>query len=319
MAFAFSGFEAELEEELRRKSANSSLTFERLDERLFLLRTSSRDLSEAFVWTQCLALDGKRVSVMSISEAARILKTHPLPRGSYSIAHHRRCELIRSQAKDAPLRRIDFLPSSESTPWQFWTLLKPDELWTSTNCWPRAVMGLREFVEDKNEPPSRAYLKLWEMFSLGIVPPRSGQRVLDLGAAPGGWTWVLSQMGCDVTAFDKGRLELAASPRIHFREQDVFQLSPADWPVDWLFCDMITEPKKLQALLHRWLAVWPHLRCVCSVKFKGATDFAMIEQFLKDFPGSRVQHLYHNKHELTWVHNVSLRANGLLDKLPLQN
>ena len=61
--------------------------------------------------------------------------------------------------------------------------------------------GEYEFQEDKTSPPSRAYLKLWELFTRLGHWPRSGERVLDLGASPGGWTFVLAnQLGANVVA-----------------------------------------------------------------------------------------------------------------------
>ena len=54
------------------------------------------------------------------------------------------------------------------------------------------------FVEDKAIPPNRAYLKLWEAFTLLGRHPGAGERCLDMGASPGGWTWVLQSLGAQV-------------------------------------------------------------------------------------------------------------------------
>jgi 23S rRNA (cytidine2498-2'-O)-methyltransferase len=43
-------------------------------------------------------------------------------------------------------------------------------------------------------------------------------------------------------------------------------------------------------------------RFVCSVKFQGPTDFEVMRDFIA-IPGSRLLHLHHNKHELTWIHS----------------
>ena len=56
-----------------------------------------------------------------------------------------------------------------------------------------------EFIEDKHSPSSRAYLKLWETFTRFQEYPKEGDKCLELGAAPGGWTWVLANLGCKVT------------------------------------------------------------------------------------------------------------------------
>ena len=50
-------------------------------------------------------------------------------------------------------------------------------------------------VEDKEGPPNRAYLKLWEALVRLRRWPGPGERCLDLGASPGGWTYVLAKLG----------------------------------------------------------------------------------------------------------------------------
>ena len=60
--------------------------------------------------------------------------------------------------------------------------------------------------------PSRSTLKLAEAFVtfLGDREPevlRAGMRAVDLGAAPGGWTWQLARRGLRVTAVDNGPLK----------------------------------------------------------------------------------------------------------------
>ena len=39
---------------------------------------------------------------------------------------------------------------------------------------------------------------------------------------------------------------------------------------------------------------------VCTIKFQGATDHEAARRFAA-IPGSRLMHLHHNKHELTWI------------------
>jgi 23S rRNA (cytidine2498-2'-O)-methyltransferase len=41
-------------------------------------------------------------------------------------------------------------------------------------------------------------------------------------------------------------------------------------------------------------------RFVCTIKFQGKTDHEAARAFAA-IPGSRLMHLHHNKHELTWV------------------
>jgi 23S rRNA (cytidine2498-2'-O)-methyltransferase len=59
------------------------------------------------------------------------------------------------------------------------------------------------FVESKQGPPCRAYLKLWEVFSRIQKMPAPGDACLDAGASPGRWTWALQQLGASVLAGDR--------------------------------------------------------------------------------------------------------------------
>ncbi|HVK62305.1 MAG TPA: SAM-dependent methyltransferase, partial [Bdellovibrionales bacterium] len=161
--------------------------------------------------------------------------------------------------------------------------------------------GEIEFLED-SFPPSRAYLKLWEFFTVYRVRPTAGERCIDLGACPGGWTWVLSELGCKVISVDKAPLDakLLKRKNIEVKKHDAFTLKPEDvGPVDWLFSDVICEPKRLLELVHQWRSADMAKNFVCTIKFKGKTDHAIIREFLK-LEGSRARHLYVNKHEITW-------------------
>ena len=80
-----------------------------------------------------------------------------------------------------------------------------------------------------------------------------------------------------------------------------FALDPAEFgPVDWLFSDVVCYPSRLLALVQRWLAEGRARNFLCTIKFQGETDMATARRFAA-IPGSRLFHLHHNKHELTWV------------------
>jgi 23S rRNA (cytidine2498-2'-O)-methyltransferase len=158
------------------------------------------------------------------------------------------------------------------------------------------------FVEDRGAP-SRAYLKLWELFTLLGERPKPSELCLDLGASPGGWSWVLQKLGARVVSVDKAPLDptVAKLPGIEYRRESAFALDPRTiGPVDWLMSDVVCYPKRLLTLVHKWLAAGTVRRFACTVKFQGATDFDAIREFAA-IPGSRLLHLHHNKHELTWV------------------
>jgi 23S rRNA (cytidine2498-2'-O)-methyltransferase len=179
------------------------------------------------------------------------------------------------------------------------TLFDEGTLVYSAECTSLFPDGEPEFIENKTDPPSRAYLKLWEFFTLRQAAPRAGETVIDLGSSPGGWTWVLDQLGANVISVDKAPLaeSLKLSSRVKYLNESAFALEPVK--VDWLFSDVICYPERLLELVQRWRAAGAARNFVCTLKFQGPTDFAVIDEFLK-IPGSGVTHLNANKHELTW-------------------
>jgi len=68
----------------------------------------------------------------------------------------------------------------------------------------------------------------------------------------------------------------------------------------WLFSDVVCYPARLLSLVERWLAAGTCRNFVCTVKFQGETDHATSRRFAA-IPGSQLRHLFHNKHELTWI------------------
>lgn len=183
------------------------------------------------------------------------------------------------------------------------TLLSSSQLLCSpvTSC--EFPNGRVAFVWDRRAPPSRAYLKLWEaltrmqttaMTTLGatrgrnawsIRRPQYGQVVLDLGAAPGGWTWAAQQCGATVVSVDRASLAdtISSLPRVHHFIGSGFAVEPDDERlrpfleerdaarrtntsdasatpsfspprVDWLLSDIICFPDRALTLVRRWLA-----------------------------------------------------------------
>ncbi len=107
-------------------------------------------------------------------------------------------------------------------------------------------------------------------------------------------------VGATVTAIDRADLDpgVAAMPGVTLRRESAFGLAPE--PVDWLFSDIIAYPDRLLALVTAWIAAEAARRIVCTVKFQGATDHDAADAFAA-IPGGRLMHLFHNKHELTFV------------------
>ena len=62
------------------------------------------------------------------------------------------------------------------------------------------------------------------------VWPQPGETCLDLGAAPGGWTWAIASLGAQVTAVDRAPLDdaVAAMPGVTTRQESAFGIDPAN-------------------------------------------------------------------------------------------
>jgi len=109
------------------------------------------------------------------------------------------------------------------------------------------------------EAPSRSTLKLAEAIDVFLDKSeqtrllRSGMTAVDLGAAPGGWTWQMVKRGIRVTAVDNGPMKgvLANHPLVEHLMQDGFKFAPRK-AVDWLICDMVEKPAKVADLIGNW-------------------------------------------------------------------
>jgi 23S rRNA (cytidine2498-2'-O)-methyltransferase len=102
---------------------------------------------------------------------------------------------------------------------------------------------------------------------------------------------------------DKAPLDprIAAMPGVATRQESAFGLDPRTFgPVDWLCSDVICYPSRLLTLVRRWVDAGAARNFVCTLKFQGETDHATAAAFAA-IPGSRLMHLAHNKHELTWT------------------
>ncbi len=256
------------------------------------------------IWAENVWLDPRFISITSIGDAAKQLRAIQRNWACLSQGHHRRARLIEEKLPHVSAKPLVFGAPVPSAALGSWTLLRDDLMLASPACSSPMPNGVWQFVEDKETPPNRAYLKLWEALSRLPKKPQAGETCLDLGACPGGWTWVLQTLGAKVISVDKAPLapHIAALPNISYVQQSAFGLAPTDvGPVDWLFSDIICYPERLLRLVHNWRDAGLAKNMVCTIKFQGETDFSAIRQFL-DISGSFAMHLYNNKHEITWVY-----------------
>ena len=256
------------------------------------------------VWAQNIWLDAQIISFESITQAAKALKSLGKLWACYTFENHRRAQLIQDQLPKLRPRVLDFLSELPEDNLGSWTLLDKNTLLASPTTNSRFPLGEVKFNEDKKTPPSRAYLKLWELFTVYGVRPEPGQKVVDFGSCPGGWTWVLQQMGCEVISIDRAPLEpsIAALPGVKFMKTNAFNVKPEDLGrIDWFYSDIICYPEKLLELVQTWQASGLCSNFVCTIKFQGETDFKTLKKFLQ-MENTHIQHLHHNKHEVTvWI------------------
>lgn len=238
--------------------------------------------------------------VASIKAAAGLLRGQQRNWSAYIPLHHRRAALIEACLPPVRARPLRFPEPAPTSHLGAWTLLNRDRMLASPTKSSPFPMGECRFEEDRLGPPSRAYLKLWEALTRLGAHPGPGDTCLDLGASPGGWTWVLASLGAAVRAVDKAPLDprVAAMPGVKPIVESAFALAPE--LVDWLVCDVIAYPARVFDLMERWIAAGTAGRIVCTVKFQGATDHATADRFFT-LPQGRMVHLFHNKHELTFL------------------
>ncbi len=112
-------------------------------------------------------------------------------------------------------------------------------------------------MRDHPGAPSRSYLKIEEAFAVLGRGPEPGETVVDLGAAPGGWSFSAARRGASVLAVDNGPLRGGAlgHPRITHIRADAFLFRPPERQrCDWLLCDLIEPPHRVvDQILLPWL------------------------------------------------------------------
>ncbi|HSK24819.1 MAG TPA: SAM-dependent methyltransferase [Egicoccus sp.] len=286
-------YEAELDEELRLAGAV-------VNQRHGLLRISESPPVHA-AWAANTWWETERIEITSIGHAARELRDRQRNWALYAPELRGRAELIADKLPHVSARPLEFGEVAPDAPLGSWTLLERDVVLAATDCAVPFPNGVPAFVEDRHGPPSRAYLKLWEAFARLRRQPEAGDRCLDLGAAPGGWTWLLARSGAEVVAVDKAPLadEVAALPNVTWEQGSAFALDPAGiGPVDWWCSDIVAYPERLLELVTRWLEAGQVRNLVCTVKFQGPTDHAVAARFAA-LPNAQLFHLDQNKHELT--------------------
>lgn len=194
-----------------------------------------------------------------------------------------------------------------------WALRDENTVWAAPqteSCFPG---GDPLLVENKIDPPSSAYKKLQEALLVAGRTPQPGELCLDAGSCPGGWSWVLAETGATVQSVDRAPLDprVSSRPNVHFQTGNAFHLKPSDGaPLDWFCCDVICYPAKLWDWLEPWIFSGNSTNFIVTVKMQGRDiDWSTLERFAS-VPQSRLVHLHHNKHELTWIRMATSRPGS---------
>ncbi|NTV29531.1 MAG: rRNA methyltransferase, partial [Candidatus Omnitrophica bacterium] len=159
------------------------------------------------------------------------------------------------------------------------------------------------------QAPSRSYLKLEEAFHIFGSEPQAGETVVDLGAAPGGWTYSALKRGALVTAVDNGPLKepvLSHSGVLHLRTDALKYQPESGGCVDWLLCDVLEQPDFILNLLKRWLGEQRCRRFVVNLKIGRTDPIPVLRDILDNRRGIaqhcsilKVRQLYHDREEIT--------------------
>ncbi len=160
--------------------------------------------------------------------------------------------------------------------------------------------------------PSRSFMKVEEALEVSGAAPAAREKVIDLGAAPGGWSYAFLKRGCRVLAVDNGpmkvlSLDSLAGELTHVRANGLAFRPPPEWlPADWLLSDMLVSPGQCLGLLRRWLGEGWAKRFIVNVKLPQRDPLVAlgpIEAFLSGQPGGRfrIRQLFHDRREVTVV------------------
>ena len=184
----------------------------------------------------------------------------------------------------------------------------------ASNCalWPMGIPRLKF----PREAPSRSTLKLEEAWHTFIPREQWDERLsgemtgVDLGAAPGGWTYQLVRRGMLVTAIDNGPMaeSLMDTGLVQHLMVDGFTWTPRQ-PVDWMVCDIVEKPARTAAMVERWIGEGHCREAVVNLKLPMKQRYAevrrLLERLQEGFAARKLKvsiackQLYHDREEVT--------------------
>ncbi|MCJ8294876.1 MAG: 23S rRNA (cytidine(2498)-2'-O)-methyltransferase RlmM [Colwellia sp.] len=192
------------------------------------------------------------------------------------------------------------------------------------------VMGIPR-LKFPSASPSRSTLKLDEAF-LYFIPRdewderlTSGMNAVDLGSAPGGWTYQLVRRGMMVTAIDNGPMaeSLMETGQVKHKMMDGFKYRPMKHNVHWMVCDMIEKPQRVAKLMSEWLLKGYCKEAMFNLKLPMKGRYQQVTNDLQAIKDAFVKHnvkyelyakhLYYDREEIT-VHARLLSPAPLREK-----
>ncbi len=289
-------------------------------------RDGAKPDSKLPYWARTALTEPFLLNFESIGEAARALKEIQRNWAPYQYQLFRRAALLQEKLPYINLKDRAFIKADGETgkkkfaleipasPMGLYTLIDEKTIIASAATTSSLPAGALPFIEDHENPPSRAYLKIQESLTLarhffGVELPGTDSKCFEAGACPGGWTWVLRELDSDVYAVDRAELapSLMKDSHVKFLAHDAFTLKPEDIckemnteKLDWVLSDVICYPERLFEWVNMWLASGRTKNMICTIKMQGAVNWGLVQKFA-NIPGSRVVHLNYNKHELTWI------------------
>jgi len=175
--------------------------------------------------------------------------------------------------------------------------------------WPLGIPRLRMHAD----APSRSALKLEEALLVLLDAHerkallRDGMRAADLGAAPGGWTWVLARHGLRVQSIDNGplRQHVMDSGLVEHLRADGFNWQPRQ-PLDWMVCDMVEQPRRVAERMATWMREGWCRHAIFNLKLPMKKRWQETRLCLHLFAEQsrkpltiRTKQLYHDREEIT--------------------
>jgi len=175
--------------------------------------------------------------------------------------------------------------------------------------WPLGIPRLKLL----SDAPSRSALKLEEALLALLAPDereallRPGMRAADLGAAPGGWTWVLTRQHLHVTSVDNGplRQHVLDSGLVEHLRADGFHWKPPQ-ALDWMVCDMVEQPRRVAERMGAWFREGWCRHAIFNLKLPMKKRWDETQLCLDLFAERaerplqiRAKQLYHDREEIT--------------------